>query len=42
MKELMIVNSSIKGYHIFKIRPHPQIETITEKEIQNPRDHMQW
>ena len=38
MKELMIVSSNIKGYHIFKIRPHSQIEMITEKEIGNPRD----
>ena len=38
MKELMIVNSNIKGYYIFKIRPHPQIEMITEKEIGNTRD----
>ena len=34
----MIVNSNIKGYHTFKIRPHPQIEMITEEEIGNPRD----
>ena len=38
MEELMIVNSNIKGYHIFKIIPHPQIEMITEKQIGNPRD----
>ena len=38
MKDLMIVNSNIKAYHIFKIRPHPKIEMLIEKEINNPRD----
>ena len=34
-KKLSIVNSSIKGYHVFKITPHPDIKMSVKKECNN-------
>ena len=33
-----ILNSNIKGYHIFKLRPHPHIEMLVKEERMNPYD----
>ena len=30
---------SIKGYHIFRVRPHPDIELKVVPEPNNPYDH---
>ena len=38
MNVVTIENSNIKGYHIFKRRPHDSIEMIVKKEDSNPRD----
>ena len=38
MRVIIIGNSNIKGYHYFKIRPHREIETTVEKEIDNSYD----
>ena len=32
------IDWSIKGYHVFNIRPHPDIELIIEPEPNNPYD----
>ena len=38
MKILHIENSSIRGYHFFKRRPHAAIEMLLEKEEDNSYD----
>ena len=38
MKEIKIYNSNIKGYHIFKTRPHSDIPMITERDFNNKYD----
>ena len=35
---VIIENSAIKGYHIFKIKPHPLIKMLVVNDIQNPKD----
>ena len=38
MKEIKISNSSIKGYHVFKTRPHPEIPMFIERDFHNKYD----
>ena len=38
MKELVIINSNIKGYYVFKIRPHQSVKMLVEKEHNNEYD----
>ena len=38
MKILHIENSSIRGYHFFKRRPHAAIEMLLQKEEDNSYD----
>lgn len=38
MKSLCIIESNIKGYHHFKLRPHPAIGMIVEPETNNIYD----
>ena len=38
MKVITIENSSIKGYHVFKIRPHNDIEMIVTEDNENSYD----
>jgi len=38
MKEIKIYNSNIKGYHIFKTRPHSDIPMIVERDFHNKYD----
>ena len=36
--KVIIVKSTIKGYHIFRGRPHSAIEMFVNKEFGNPKD----
>lgn len=38
MKTLKVTNSAIKGYHVFKIKPHPFIKMLVLPEHNNPYD----
>ena len=38
MKLVKVNESSIKGYHNFKIRPHPEIEMVVERDVTNIYD----
>ena len=38
MKLVKVTDSFIKGYHAFKIRPHPDIEMSVKKDIENLHD----
>ena len=38
MKIVKIENSHIKGYHIFRVRPHPEIIMLVTPEANNPKD----
>ena len=38
MKHITIINSNIKGYHIFKVKPHLKIEMLVERELDNKYD----
>ena len=38
MKEIKISNSSIKGYHVFKTRPHAEIPMFVERDFHNKYD----
>ena len=35
---VIIENSNVKGYHSFKIKPHPLINMLVVNEIKNPKD----
>ena len=37
-KIITIINSSIKGYHVFKVTPHPAIKMFVTKEKDNKYD----
>lgn len=38
MKFVYVTKSNIKGYHIYRVRPHPEIEMIVQKDILNSYD----
>lgn len=38
MRKVTVINSNIKGYHHFKIRPHGDIAMLVEKEANNHFD----
>ena len=38
MKTITVINSNIKAYHIFKVKPHPDIGMNVEKDVLNGYD----
>ena len=38
MKLVNVTESNIKGYHVYKVRPHPDIKMVVEKDIHNSYD----
>ena len=35
---IVLRNSCIKGYHIFEIKPHPEIKMLVQNEVGNKYD----
>ena len=38
MKEISVIDSNVKGYHNFRIRPHTDIGMVVEREVENTYD----
>jgi len=37
-RPVVVVNSNVKGYHFFKIKPHKNIKMLVQKEYGNVKD----